>query len=301
MRYTLRQIEVFLAVAASENVSRAAEELSMSQSAASGALKELEHQFNVQLFDRIGKRLQLNEHGRQLRARAEALMARAGDMESELTSHSSLGNLTVGATLTIGNYLCVDLIDAYLERAPDARLNLKIANTQSIARELLDFDIDLGLLEGEIQHPDLLLSDWRGDELVCFCSPEHPYASRAELSERDLLEATWILREQGSGTRQTFERALHGIYPKLNIRLELEQTEAIKRAVRKNIGISCLSRIALIDEFRYGELMPLSTPSLNLERRLYIAIHRHKYRSPSIEAWFELCGVPLADQVLAPD
>lgn len=289
MRYSLRQIEVFLAIAHHENVSRAAEQLSLSQSAASGALKELESQFDVQLFDRVGKRLQLNEQGRQLRTKAASLLEMAEELQDSLTHHGVPGNIKIGATLTIGNYLCVDIIEKYLKLAPNAHINLDIANTEKITRELLNFDIDIGMLEGEIKHPDLEIRSWRTDNLLCFCSPEHPLAKLNTITPDALCEATWILREIGSGTRQTFDKAMAHYLPKLNIALELEQTEAIKRAVHKQLGISCLSEIALEEDIQSGNLVALPCADLDFTRTLFIAVHKHKYRNSSLETWLSFC------------
>jgi DNA-binding transcriptional LysR family regulator len=291
MHYTLRQLQVFLAVAHFENVTRAAEYLSMSQSACSGALRDLERQYDVQLFDRIGKRLQANELGRLLRPKAEALLERAQAFEQDLMKHKEVGQLKIGATLTIGNYLAVGLITEFMQDSPEARVSLDVANTSAITRELLNFDIDLGLVEGELHHPDLEVIPWQEDELVCFCAPEHPLAQGGELSDADILNATWILREQGSGTRQTFDRAMHGLLPDLNILLELQHTEAIKRAVTANLGISCLSRISLQDAFGRGALVPLATPQRDLSRMLYLVLHKEKYRSAGIERWMRICGL----------
>lgn len=291
MHYTLRQLQVFLAVAHFENVTRAADYLSMSQSACSGALKDLERQYNVQLFDRVGKRLQANELGRLLRPKAEALLERAQAFEQDLMKHKEIGQLKIGATLTIGNYLAVGLITRFMQDAPDARISLDVANTSVITQELLNFDIDLGLIEGELHHPDLTVIPWREDELVCFCAPNHPLAGKKALTDQDILDVGWILREQGSGTRQTFDRAMHGLLPELNILLELQHTEAIKRAVESNLGISCLSRISLQDAFARGALVPLETPQRDLSRMLYLIIHKEKYRSAGIERWMRICGL----------
>ncbi len=129
MKYTLRQLEVFLAVAHFDNITRAADSLSMSQSAASGALRDLETQFDIQLFDRVGKRLKINELGRLLRPRAEALLERARSLEQDMTRHQAVGQLKIGATMTIGNYLAVGLIARYLEEQPSAKLDRQVANT----------------------------------------------------------------------------------------------------------------------------------------------------------------------------
>lgn len=289
MRYTLRQLEVFLAAAYFENITRAAESLAMSQSAASSALKELEQQFDVQLFDRVGKRLQLNELGRLIRPRAEALMAQAKELEFALGRHSEIGNLKVGATLTIGNYLAVGVMVAYMQEQPQAKVTLEVANTSVIAQRVLNFELDIGLIEGELQHPDLEVIPWQDDDLVVFCSPSHELAGRPWLDERDIVEATWILREKGSGTRQSFDHAMYGLLPELNILLELQHTEAIKRAVEAGLGIGCLSRVALVDAFQRGTLVPLPIPHRDFHRRFYFVLHRQKYRSAGIERWLELC------------
>lgn len=289
MRYTLRQLEVFLATAHTENISRAAQSLAMSQSAASGALRDFEQQFDIQLFDRAGKRLQLNEWGRLIRPRAEALLEQARDLEQELVQHREVGHLRLGATLTIGNYLAVGLMAEFMQRVPGAELSLEVANTAAIAKQVLNFDIDVGLIEGELHNPELEVSFWRQDELVVFCSPQHPLASEPYLSDEDLLGAPWILRESGSGTRQGFDRAMHGLLPQLNIVMELQHTEAIKRAVEAGIGISCLSRIALEDAIKRGSLVPLSVPQRDLRRAFYFILRRDKYRSAGVNAWLELC------------
>jgi len=289
MKYTLRQLEVFLAVAHFDNITRAADSLSMSQSAASGALRDLETQFDIQLFDRVGKRLKINELGRLLRPRAEALLERARSLEQDMTRHQAVGQLKIGATMTIGNYLAVGLIARYLEEQPRAKLDLQVANTSAIAARLVNFDLDIGLVEGEVQHPDLEGLPWRTDQLEVVCAPDHPLTQKSQWSDTDLLSARWILREQGSGTRQAFDWALHGLLPGLNVLLELEHAEGIKQAVVQGLGIGCLSRIALQESFEQGTLVPLRVAGRDFSRQLYLVINRHKYRSAGIERWIELC------------
>lgn len=289
MKYSFRQLEVFLATAHHENVTRAADSLAMSQSAASGALKDLEQQFDIRLFDRVGKRLQLNELGRLIRPRAQALLENAHELEGALERHADVGQLKVGATLTIGNYLAVGIMARFMGEQPGAKVALEVANTATIARKVANFELDLGLIEGEIQQPDLESIPWRDDELGVFCAPDHPLASRGRLGDKDLLEATWIVREPGSGTRQTFDRAMRGILPQLNILLELQHTEAIKRAVEAGLGIGCLSLVTLQDAFRRGSLVPLDIPHRDFRRRFEFILHRQKYRSAGIERWLELC------------
>ncbi len=289
MRYSLRQLEVFLATAHHENVTRAASELAMSQSAASGSLKELEDQFGVQLFDRVGKRLQLSELGRQLRPQAETLLAQARAFEAAMAGDDTMGRLNIGATMTIGNYLAVIMIADFRKRYSGADVVLNVANTESIAAGVAGFELDMGMIEGEFRHPELETLHWRDDELVAFAAPGHPLANNTALSDRDLVSLPWIARERGSGTRQTFDRAMHGLLPDLVITMELQHTEAIKRAVEAGLGVGCLSRISLTDAFRRGSLVALNVPGRDFHRELYLITHRKKFHGVALRRWVELC------------
>ncbi len=288
MKYSLRQLEVFLAAAHFENITRAADSLAMSQSAASSSLRDLEQQFDIQLFDRVGKRMQLNELGRSLRPKAESLLEQAQSFQRDLSCHEELGLLKVGATMTIGNYLAVEMMATYMNENPGSDVQLMVANTASIARQVQNYELDIGLIEGELQHPDLEVIPWREDDLVVFCSPSDPLASKDEITDEDLLSAQWVVRESGSGTRQAFDRAMHGLLGDLHLRHELQHTEAIKRAVEAGLGIGCLSDIALKDAFKRGDLVPLRVPHRDWHRRFYIIMHRQKYRGPGVDRWLDL-------------
>ena len=289
MKFSLRQLQVFTAAARYQNITRAAESLAMSQSAASGALKDLERQYSVLLFDRIGKRLKLNEFGELLRPRAEALLASAVEMDQFLEGHDRPGNLRIGATLTLGNYIAVSLMAKYMELHPGTRVALDVANTRLIVDKVLRYEIDLGLIEGEVSHPELEVSPWMEDHLQIFCAPDHPLAQKQHLDMEDVLAADWIVREPGSGTRQTFERCMQHVFSHLNIRLELQHTEAIKRAVESGLGISCLSEITLTEAFRRKSLVPLWLAGQDFYRRFYFVWHKQKYLSAGMREWLALC------------
>ena len=178
MHFTLRQLEVFLAIAKTGNMTRAAQQLNMSQSAASSALKDLESQFGILLFDRIGKRLQLNEQGSNLQARADSLLEQAQELEQALANVNQPSPLHIGATLTIANFLAVPIVAQYLAAYPDAPISLEIDNTEHIVEKVLNYELDMGMIEGEANHAQLSVTPWRDDQLDLFCSPDHPFASR---------------------------------------------------------------------------------------------------------------------------
>ncbi|WP_148252468.1 LysR family transcriptional regulator [Aidingimonas lacisalsi] len=305
MRYTLRQLEVFVAVAQYESVSRAARALALSQSAASTALAELERQFDCQLLDRIGKRLKLNALGFQILPKAVALLDRGEEIEELLRGQRGIGSLDVGATLTIGNYLATLLISDFLQRYPESRVQLQVRNTRVVIERVIQHELDVGLIEGDCQDDDVVLQPWVEDELVVFCSPDHPVAKAGKLEMDRLLRENWIMREQGSGTRLTLEHAMRHRRGRFNILLELEHTEGIKRAVESGIGIGCVSRLALRDAFRRGSLVPIDTPELDLRRQFSFIWHRHKYLTTGMREFLRLCrqmteGIERSDQIDLP-
>ena len=286
MKFSLKQLQVFSQTARFGNISRAADYLSMTQSAASTALKELERQFDIQLFDRVGKRLQINALGASIRPDVEALLEKAENLEYKLAQQASMGQLRIGATLTIANYLMAPIMAAYINDHEQAKIDLIAANTAEITEKILKYDIDLGLIEGEINHPDLNVNTWLDDQLCIFCSTDHPLANQtAEIDE--LKQSAWILREKGSGTRQIFERDLPCPVSELDILLELDQTQAIKQAVKTNLGIGCLSKIDLQEAFDAGTLAPIHFEAASFKRRLYIVSHQQKYITPALASFIE--------------
>ena len=305
MRFTLRQLQVFVAVAKQQSVSRAAESLALSQSAASTSLTELERQTDCVLFHRSGKRLILNALGHELLPQAVALLDQARGIEDLLHGKSGFGSLNVGATLTVGNYLATLLIGNFMLQHPECRVRLQVANTAHVVHQVANHELDLGMIEAECLHTDIEVRPWVADELVVFCAPHHPLANNGQVSLAELADEAWILREHGSGTRSTFEHALRHSQTRLNVRLELEHTEAIKRAVESGLGIGCISRLALREAFRRGSLVPLETPELDLRRQFYFIWQRKKFHSAAMREFLDQClaltrGVSRSDQIELP-
>jgi DNA-binding transcriptional LysR family regulator len=289
MKFTLRQLRIFLEVARHQNISRAAQSLHMSQSAASEALLTLEHTYDVSLFDRIGNKLALNAIGETVRREAENLLSQCQGFEDLLKDHREVGHIKIGASFTIGNHLATRYLAGYLEDNPTADVQLDIANTPEVVAKVLNYEVDIGMIEGEVQHRALDLIPWREDELVVFCSVNHPLASKGVLQSADIKAAPWILREPGSGARHTFDRALAGLLPEINIYLEFRHNEAIKNAVESGLGIGCLSRIVLERNFAHGDLVPLKLSRRNMRRTFYFALPRGRQRTKAVDSWMETC------------
>ncbi len=290
MRFSLRHLQIFTATARLESISAAAIELSMSQSAASAALLELERRYDKPLFDRAGKRLRINETGRSLLAAARDLLDRAEEIDALLTGRLGPGSFRLGATQTIGNHVAPLLMETYSRQYPEAPLTLEIGNTAAIASKVADFSLDLGLIEGELAHPDLSMTEWLGDELVLICNPSHPLAMRGPTQIAALLAERWVVREKGSGTRQTLDRAMHPHWERWRIGLELQQGEAIIETVAVSAMIGCVSRLAARESLENGRIVRLDVPDLDLRRRFFILSHREKYLTPGIRAFLDICA-----------
>jgi DNA-binding transcriptional LysR family regulator len=279
MKVTLKQLHIFSAIARHENISMAADEVALTQSAMSMALKELESQLNAPLFHRQGKRLKLNNLGAALQPKVIQLLKLAEEIEQLATQDKLVGHLRIGASSTIGNYLAPSIIAEFLEQNPQVQIDLKVGNTEQIVDDMAHMRIDIGLIEGLCDSPKLEILPWRRDDLKIFCGKKHALKKRQKVSFDDLSSAHWILREQGSGTRAIFTSATHQHFQPGNQLLELGNSEAIKQAVKTGFGISCLSELAIASELLHQELYEIPVPELDLQRQLFIIKHKSQIDS----------------------
>jgi DNA-binding transcriptional LysR family regulator len=277
--FSLRQMQLFTAIVRCGGASAAANELGMSQSAASTALIELENRYQRPLFERVGKRLRVSETGRALLPVALDMLDRAAKADAILRGRSGPGPLRIGATQTIGTYVAPNLIARYSERHPHSGVTLDISNTATIASRVQDFTLDLGMIEGEYTGTQLLISDWLDDEMVLICNAAHQLTSRKSCSIDDVLAERWVLRERGSGSRQALDQAMVPYWSRWQVSLELQQTEAIVQIVAASALIGCVSRLAVQAPLALGLIKILNVSALNLRRRFYIIRHRDKYET----------------------
>ena len=287
MKITLKQLKVFVAVAKNENMSQAAKIVHLTQSACSMALAILENQLDGALFDRHGKQLTLNERGRILLPKASNIIAQTEELQDLMTQDKNkdpAGHLILGASSTIGNYLLPSMIGQFVAHHPKVKISLRVANTEQIIQQLLQFNIDIGMIEGRCNSNKIKVIPWRKDELVIISSPKNSLHKKTKITLKDLIAAKWILREIGSGTRELFEEAMEG---QVSPFLELGHTEAIKQAIRADLGISCLSRAAVADTLKSGELVELKIPFLKLTRDFYILLHKEKYQTEILRAFIK--------------
>lgn len=281
MRITLRQLEIFLAVAQFGQVTGAAENLNISQPAASMALSELEKQVGP-LFHRVqGFGLKMNDVGRSLRPKASELIDRAKELERQFAADGKYdsGSLMINASSTVGNNLLPKMLSQFREANPGIQIDLEIDNTRTIERRLLDFKIDLALAEGIHLHPNIEATPWLEDELVVVCDSGHPLAGGEGVPLSSLSGQWWVLREPDSGTRELFEEMIAPQLKETKVALVLNRAEAVKQAVCDGIGLACISELAVRADLNTGLMSSIGVKELNLKRNLYLLIHKKKYRS----------------------
>ncbi len=284
---TLRQLATFVAVARAGSTRAAAERVARSQSAASAALAELESVLGVSLFDRVGRRLALNENGRTLLPRAVNLLEQAGEIRG-LFAADDAGTLRLAASFTVGEYLLPPLIGRWKQAHPDVRVRLDIANTRAVLDAVAGLEVDVGFIEGARTHPDLDAAHWRDDELVVVAAAAHPMAGR-RVDRAWLRQAPWILREPGSGTREAADRWLVPGLGRFRIEMELGSNEAVKRAVASGQGVGLLSIHAVAEAIDAGLLVRLHTPLPAMRRALTIVTHRDRRPGQLLAAFLGHC------------
>ncbi|UTV29225.1 LysR substrate-binding domain-containing protein [Photobacterium atrarenae] len=279
MRYSLKQLAVFDEVARTRSVSKAAENLAITQSAASMALSQLERLLGRPLFERQGKQMTMTYWGAWLRPRAKQLLFDAQQIELGFyDQHLVSGEINVAASQTVAEHLLPELISIIDKDFPELRIQLMVSNAQKVINRVRNFECDLGIIEGRCDDSRLVQEVWCHDHLVIIAAPHHPYAKMETVSLAQLEQAKWVLREQGAGTRKSFESALHGVIDDLDVWREYEHISVLRSLVKNGPYLSCLPYLDVVQHIERGELAALKVPELNMQRTLSFI-----WRADSIE------------------
>ena len=285
MVITFRQLEIFVVAARLSSVTKAAEKLFLTQAAVSMSISEMERLLDNRLFDRVGRKVLLNEYGRGIFPRAVELIKRLGDFENFIEKKEKVfGHLKLGATITIGNYVLPPMLAKFMKAYPEVKIEMKIANTKTICNMVDKYEIDVAFIEGSCTAKEVDKLQWLKDRLVIFASKDHPLAKKNEISVEDLKNIGWVLREKGSGTREYFEKA---IISKINIIAEIGDNEAIKNVVKTGMGISCLSYESIKSDVELNTIRILNTPWLKIRRDFLILTNCCKYKTILLETFLK--------------
>lgn len=315
---TLEQLRIFLAVAEHMHFTRAAEELYITQPAVSAAIQNLEVEYGVKLFHRIGRHIEITDAGTLLQVEAKEILDRVTLTERGLREFNNLqrGELKLGSSLTIGNYWLPEKISEFQHRYPNISVNCTLANTEEICMGTASGRFDLGLVEGEVKSTlkSYIEEETIGsDRLVIIVGQSHPWFERRKIPLSEIITTDWVMREPGSGTQQRFEEALQnwGIeLTQLKAILILNTGEMVKSVVETGVAVAGISELMVKKELLLGTLRAVQildnrnddndkNVMLELVRPFLKLKHRRRFQTRLAQAFEEMLSESTSDRLNA--
>ncbi|CAM3642293.1 LysR substrate-binding domain-containing protein [Vibrio aquimaris] len=286
---SLKQLKVFISITQHNTLTAASQALFLSKAAVSMALSELEKQIGHSLFDRVNNRLILNQEGQKLLPLADELLHRAQDINQLFDGGKTLtGELRIGASDTVGNQVAPYLLSDFRKQTMHKSQSLFISNSALICEKLIDYELDIALIEGKTNHPLLISNQFSQDEMCVICSPDSPLVKKKQISLDTLEGSEWALREPGSGSREFFLRTIAPRIEQWQESFQLNTTEALINSVAAGLGLSCLSRLSAQPAIQDGRVVELILP-LDMKRRFWLLLHKEKYQSPLLKSFIDFC------------
>ena len=298
-KITLKQLSVFVSIYQTGSTSRASEALHLSQSAVSSALTELESRLQMPLFERVGRRLNQHPNAHPIYIQAQAILGQA--LTLEYYHKHQAGQIHIGASTTIGNYVLPPLLAKLYAALPDAHIDMYIANTQEVVSEVEQLNIDIALVEGMPRPIDMKVIEqraWRKDTLMVFAKRDSQWLTDIavyneadncyELSREQLAKLPLLVREAGSGTRQIIDEQLLKHLPDAEIVMAIQQSEAIKHTVSADLGLGCLSQHVIQAELIAGALVQVKVAGIDLSRTWWLVWHKARHQSPIWQSFIDI-------------
>ncbi|WP_333954428.1 LysR substrate-binding domain-containing protein [Psychrobacter sp. S4(2024)] len=298
-KITLKQLAVFVSIYQTGSTSRASEALHLSQSAVSSALTELESRLQMPLFERVGRRLNQHPNAHPIYIQAQSILGQSLTLENY--HKSQVGQIHIGASTTIGNYVLPPLLAELYKVLPDAQVDMYIANTQEVVAEIEQLNIDIALVEGMPRPVDMKVIEqrvWRTDTLMIFAKHNSKWLKNVasyndanhcyELSIEQLSTLPLLVREAGSGTRQIIDEQLLQHLPNAEVIMAIQQSEAIKHMVSADIGLGCLSQHVIEAELATGKLVQVQVAGIDLSRTWWLLWHKARHQSPIWQSFIDI-------------
>ncbi|MHB1253393.1 MAG: LysR family transcriptional regulator [Candidatus Humimicrobiaceae bacterium] len=286
---TLRHLKIFITVVDCGSMTAASEALFIAQPTVSQAVSELEDYYGVKLFDRLSRRLYITEIGKYLLSYARHIIALFDEMEQAMKNPDKSGILKIGASVTVGAYLLPQLVHEFANTYPSLQIQAVIKNTKDIESLITKNAIDFGVVEGIVHTPDIVSTAFMDDELVLVCGRSHPLHKAKSISLFDLSKFDFIVREQGSGTRELFESVMAANDMKWRLAWECNGSDGIKSAAINGIGVAVISKRLVEDEVKAEALCIIKVDDLDYKRKFSIIYHKNKYLTEAMKAFFDLC------------
>ena len=296
----LQNLRVFLKVADLEHITRASEQLHLTQPAVTKIIQSLEQQIHLELVERQGRRIVLTHAGRVLQRHARQLFALERQMEEELAALRDLagGEVVMAANTTAGVYLLPSIISRFHSQYPRVTLNMTIINSSEIIDGTLNWELDFGLIEGDVSTLPIELSArvFARDTLILVVAPDHHWSQASSLRPQDLTTDALLLREDGSAMRELLEQELQKYDVHLHPLLTLTDNEAIKQMVMNGVAAAVVSLLTVSRELASGTLVHVPVEGLELHPELSLVHRVDKQLSRAAQAFCSLL-FPTHDEV----
>lgn len=288
----LYHLRVFMTVAEHEHITRASEELFLSQPAVTKIVQNLEQEVGQKLVERQGRRIALTYAGQVLRTYARRMFSLEREMEEALAALSDIetGEVTLAANPIIGIYLLPSIVASFRSRYPCVKINLEILKSREIIDATVEWHLDFGLVEVDPSELPLGLEfeTVAYDELILVVSPKHPWSELQSLKPEELRDGVLILREPGSGIRESIEHAFAHQGFSISSLLTVPDSEVIKQMAIKGVGATIVSAMSVRHELESGELLRIPITSLDIRPRLSMIWREDKQFSPAAQAFRDL-------------
>lgn len=287
---TLRHMMVFRAVCdVGFNLTKAAERLYMTQPAVSLAIKELEQYYGIKLFDRLGRRLQITDAGKQFLQYAIHITDLFHTMETGLRNWDSRGILRVGASITIGSQFLPSYVCTYSSLYPDTDVRVVVEQSDRLEKKILANELDFALIEGISHDPNIKSEAYMEDHLSVVCPANGNWKQGQMISVDEFKKQRFLLREHGSGTREVFEREIEQAGFAVSPVWEAMSTTALVNAVINGLGISVLPHRMILPAIERGLVVTIGVNGLGFQRNFYMIHHKEKFLTDSAKRFMELC------------
>jgi len=276
---SLRQLQVFESVARHLNHSRAADELFLTQPAVSMQIKQAEQTIGMPLFEQVGKKLFLTEAGREMLHYSRSVVLLMQEMETVFDEMKGLehGHLNI-AVVSTANYFMPQLLAKFIQAHPKIKVSLSVANRDAVLKQLAENIADLAIMGQPPEGTDMVADPFLENPLVVIASPVHPLSIVKNIQPRQLSNETFLLREQGSGTRGVVERFFTSHRLPLPAHMSMDTNEAIKQSVQAGMGIGIISSHGIEMELETKRLVVLDVDHFPIVRHWYI-VHRKDKRA----------------------
>jgi DNA-binding transcriptional LysR family regulator len=287
MNITFRQLQIFDAVARNLSFTRASQELHLTQPAVSMQIKQLEHAAGLPLFEQLGKKIFLTEAGHEFSRYASAINTQLDELKQVVDEMRGLqrGRLTIAVAST-ANYFAPRLLATFCQRHGDVTVSLDVTNREQLLKGLVENRTDLVIMGQPPEDMDLVAERFLENPLVVVAPPDHQLAKKKNIPLQRLLEETFLVREQGSGTRSAVERFFRANQIALSTPMEMSSNEAIKQGVEAGLGLGIVSMHTLAMELALKRLVLLDVVKFPVMRNWYI-VHRSGKRLSLVAQSFQ--------------